>query len=89
MMREDNLQVLTECTPRSSRRMMEIIKEGYLADFDNDSEFERWFDEVEKREKRRFPTRTQVQVISNLNHIKMLLKSHYNFRFETYKKYNK
>lgn len=89
MMREDNFEVLTKCAPKASHRLIEIIAEGYNADFDNDKELDEWFSNVEQVEQRRFPTRWRLQVVGSLNHIKMLLKSHYKFRFETYKKYNK
>lgn len=88
MMREDNFEVLTKCAPKASHRLIEIIAEGYSADFSDNNELEQWFSNVEKREKRRFPTRSNVQVIINLDHVKRLLKSHYKYRFDTYTKKN-
>lgn len=87
MMRQDNFEVLTKCAPKASHRLIEIIAEGYNADFPDDAALEEWFENIEKREKRRFPTRTAMQVMSNLNHVKMLLKSHYKYRFDLFKNY--
>lgn len=37
MMREDNFEVLTKCAPKASHRLIEIIAEGYNADFPDDA----------------------------------------------------
>lgn len=87
MMRRDNFETLVRCTPKASHRLIEIIATGYLSDFSDDAELEEWFNNVAKREKRRFPTRSAIQVTMNLDHIKALLKSHYKYRFEQYKKF--
>lgn len=87
MMREDNFEVLTKCAPKASHRLIEIIAEGYNADFPDDAALEEWFSAVEKKESGKFPTRWRLQVIGSLNHVKMLLKSHYKYRYEAYKKF--
>lgn len=85
MMREDNFLVLTKCAPKASHRLIEIIAEGYNADFPDDAALEEWFSAVEKKESGKFPTRWRLQVIGSLNHVKMLLKSHYKYRYEAYR----
>lgn len=87
MMREDNFEVLTKCAPKASHRLIEIIAEGYNADFPDDAALEEWFSAVEKKESGKFPTRWRLQVIGSLNHIKMLLKSHYKYRYEAYRSF--
>lgn len=83
MMRRDNFETLMRCTPKASHRLIEIIATGYFSD---DAKLEEWFNSVAEREKRRFPTRSTIQVTMNLDHIKALLKSHYKYRFEQFKK---
>lgn len=87
MMRRDNFEMLVHCTPKASHRLLEIIAEGYFSDFSDDAELEEWFNDIAKREKRRFPTRSTIQVTMNLDHIKALLKSHYKYRFEQFRKF--
>jgi hypothetical protein len=87
MMREDNFEMLTKCAPKASHRLLEIIAEGYFSDFSDDAELEEWFNNVAEREKRRFPTRSNVQVSMNLPHVEKLLKSHYKYRFEQFRKF--
>lgn len=87
MMRRDNFETLVHCTPKASHRLLEIIAEGYFSDFSDDAELEQWFNSVARREKRRFPTRSNVQVTINLDHVRALLKSHYKYRFEQFKKF--
>jgi hypothetical protein len=87
MMREDNFEVLTKCAPKASHRLIEIISEGYNADFPDDAALEEWFSAIEKKESGKFPTRWRLQVIGSLNHIKMLLKSHYKYRYEAYRSF--
>jgi hypothetical protein len=87
MMRRDNFETLVRCTPKASHRLLEIIAEGYFSDFSDDAELEQWFNSVARREKRRFPTRSNVQVTINLDHVRALLKSHYKYRFEQFKKF--
>lgn len=87
MMRRDNFEMLVHCTPKASHRLLEIIAEGYFSDFSDDAELEEWFNDIAKREKRRFPTRSAIQVTMNLDHIKALLKSHYKYRFEQFRKF--
>lgn len=86
MMRRDNFETLIRCTPKASHRLLEIIAKGYFSDFSDDAELEEWFNNIARREKRRFPTRSNVQVGINLPHIEKLLKSHYKYRFEQYRK---
>ena len=86
MMRRDNFETLVHCTPKASHRLLEIIAEGYFSDFSDDAELEEWFNNIAEREKRRFPTRSNVQVAINLPHVEKLLKSHYKYRFEQYRK---
>lgn len=86
MMRRDNFEMLVHCTPKASHRLLEIIAVGYFSDFSDDAELEEWFNNIARREKKRFPTRSNVQVIINLPHAKKLLKSHYKYRFEQYRK---
>lgn len=85
MMREDNFEVLTKCAPKASHRLLEIISEAYNADFPDDAALEELFSAVEKKESGKFPTRWRLQVIGSLNHVKMLLKSHYKYRYEAYR----
>lgn len=87
MMRRDNFEMLVHCTPKASQRLLEIIAEGYFSDFSDDAELEEWFNNIARREKRRFPTRSTIQVTMNLDHIKALLKSHYKYRFEQFRKF--
>lgn len=86
MMRRDNFETLIRCTPKASHRLLEIIAEGYFSDFSDDAELEEWFNNIARREKKRFPTRSNVQVISTYLHVEKLLKSHYKYRFEQYRK---
>ena len=86
MMRRDNFEMIVRCTPKASHRLLEIIAEGYFSDFSDDAELEQWFNSIARREKRRFPTHSNVQVIINLSHVKKLFKSHYKYRFEQYRK---
>lgn len=86
MMRRDNFETLIRCTPKASHRLLEIIAEGYFSDFSDDAELEEWFNSVAEREKRRFPTRSNVQVTINLPYVEKLLKSHYKYRFEQFRK---
>lgn len=86
MMRRDNFEMLVHCTPKASHRLLEIIAVGYFSDFSDDAELEQWFNDIAKREKRRFPTRSTIQVTMNLDHVKALLKSHYKYRFEQFRK---
>lgn len=85
MMRQDNFEVLVGCRPKASHRLIEIIADGYNADFPDDAALEEWFSNVEKKESGKFPTRWRLQVIGSLNHVKMLLKSHYKYRYEAYR----
>lgn len=87
MMRRDNFETLVHCTPKASHRLLEIIAVGYFSDFSDDAELEQWFNSVVEREKRRFPTRSNVQVTINLPHVEKLLKSHYKYRFEQFRKF--
>ena len=87
MMRRDNFEMLVHCTPKASHRLLEIIATGYFSDFSDDAELEQWFNNVVDREIRRFPTRSNVQVSINLPHVEKLLKSHYKYRFDQYKKF--
>lgn len=57
MMREDNFEVLIKCAPKASHRLIEIIAEGYNADFPDDAALEEWFSGIEKQESSKFPTR--------------------------------
>ena len=87
MFRRDTLDRLVKCSPRALHRLMCIITTAYKANFTDCEQFEQWFvNMVEKQEKRRLPTRTNMQVMMNLNHVKMILKSHYKFRNDIYKK---
>lgn len=88
-------------TPHNARqRISDILLQHYgqrkargndpscadFSDFSDDAELEEWFNDIAKREKRRFPTRSSIQVTMNLDHIKALLKSHYKYRFEQFRK---
>lgn len=86
MMQRDNFETLVHCTPKASHRLLEIIAEGYFSDFTADAELEEWFNNIARREKKRFPTRSNVQVTIHLPHVEKLLKSHYKYRFEQYRK---
>lgn len=87
MLRQDNIEVLAGARPKALKRMMNIVKDAYLADFKSEADVDKWMEDVEQREKSKFPTRSQVEVIGNLNHIKMLIKSHWKFRFDAFKMY--
>lgn len=87
MLRQDNIEVLAGARPKALKRMMNIVKDAYLADFKSEADVDKWMGNVEQREKGKFPTRSQVEVIGNLNHIKMLIKSHWKFRFDAFKMY--
>lgn len=58
MMRRDNFETLIRCTPKASHRLLEIIAVGYFSDFSDDAELEEWFNNIARREKKRFPTRS-------------------------------
>lgn len=87
MLRQDNIEVLAGARPKALKRMINIIKDAYMADFKSEDEINRWFYDIEQREMDRIPTRSNLEVMSNMNHIKMLIKSHYKFRFDAFKMY--
>ena len=82
MMRDDNLKMLSEASPRAVHRMMGIINETYNKDIYTIDDFDQWWRYVEHREIRRFPSRAQMQVIGNLNQLRMLMRCHFEYRIK-------
>ena len=79
MVNAENIKVLADLKPRALKRVLNIIQETFSADYATLERFEECWKEIERREIRRFPSPAQLQVMSNLSHIKGLMKHHYKY----------